>query len=285
MEGSGKLMRLLRVAVAAVVLGAGVAGAWGQASEIPSANAGASVTGTEKGRKLLDLMVAALGGDAWMHRNFWTIEGHSATFYKGKPNEGVTAYEEFHRSQPFAERIEIISKIGIFIATEKRDIVQVWTPENGYEITYRGKKELPKEIVADSKRRREHSLEAVIKVWLKEPGVVVVYEGTSMVEHHLSDRVTVLSPNNDAVTVELDEATHLPLSRRFEFRNDIYKDHDVDLEQYDDYHMMNGLMTALTITRFRNGDMTSQRFNTKVTYNKELAPALFDPDKALVKKK
>jgi len=112
-----------------------------------------------------------------------------------------------------------------------------------------------------------------------------VYEGTGMVERHLVDTVTVLSPNNDAITLQLDETTHLPLSRKFEYRNEKFKDHDVDEEQYDDYHMMGGFMTALKVTRYKNDDMVSQRYYDKVEYNKGLAAVLFDPDKALVKKK
>jgi hypothetical protein len=278
-------MRVWRGAILAAVLVGTAASAWAQASEIPSANAGASVKGADRGRKLLDLMVQALGGDAWLNRKDWTIEGRSASFYKGNPNLGVISYEEFHRKNPFAERIEIITKIGVFIPTAHRDIVQVWTPDNGYEVTYRGKKELPKLDVADFQRRRQHSVEAVVDTWLKQPGVEVVYEGTSMVERHLADKVTVLSANNDAVTLELDETTHLPLSRTFQFRNETYKDYDTDTEEYDDYHMMNGFITALTITRFRNGDMSSQRFYTKVTYNTSPAAVLFDPDKVLEKKK
>ena len=255
-----------------------------QASAIPSAGAPAA-TGEDRGRKLLEQMVQALGGDAWLHVRDWTIEGRAASFYKGKPNEGVTMFEEFHRAEPFGTRVEIISKLGVFIATEHRDIVQVYTPETGYEVTYKGKKELPADIVEEWKRRRAHSLESVVKTWLKEPGVEVVYDGTSMVERHLADKVTVLSAKNDAVTIELDETTHLPLKRTFEFRNETYKDRDVDVEEYDDYHPVQGLMTALTITRLRNDDIVSQRFYTKVTYNTGLSAALFDPNLVLKKKK
>ncbi|HZL26831.1 MAG TPA: hypothetical protein VFC39_09895 [Acidobacteriaceae bacterium] len=280
------MMRAVRNAILAMMVLTTAAVAHAQASDVPSADAGPSVTGNDRGRKLIALMVQALGGDAWINRKDWTIEGHAATFYKGNPNEGVIAYEEFHRAQPsFAERIEIITKIGVFIPTAKRDIVQVWTPDDGYEITYKGKKELPKIDVADFERRRAHSVESVVTDWLKRPGVEVVYEGTSIVERHLADKVTVLSPDNDAVTLELDETTHLPLAREFEYRDAVYKDHDDDREEYDDYHMQDGFMTALVTTRYRNGDMVSQRYYTKVTYNKDLSPALFDPDKLLEKHK
>jgi hypothetical protein len=113
---------------------------------------------------------------------------------------------------------------------------------------------------------------------------MVLAEGTSMVERRLADKVTILSANNDAVTIELDATTHLPLKRTFEWRNLQFKDHDEDAEQYDDYHVLQGLPTALTITRYHNGDMISQRFLSKVEYNSNLSPDLFNPDKLLKKK-
>ena len=36
-----------------------------------------------------------------------------------------------------------------------------------------------------------------------------------MVERRLADRVSVLTANNDAVTLDLDAATHLPIQRTF----------------------------------------------------------------------
>ena len=93
----------------------------------------------------------------------------------------------------------------------------------------------------------------------------------------------MLAATNDAVTIELDETSHLPLSRTFQSRNPLYRDFDEYVDQYDDYHPMQGIMTPLTITRLKNGDMVSQRFLTKVTYNTSLPADLFDPDRPLTK--
>jgi hypothetical protein len=106
---------------------------------------------------------------------------------------------------------------------------------------------------------------------------MIVAEGTTLVERHTADIVTVLSANNDAVTIHLDTTTHLPLRRTFEWRNEQFKDKDEDAEEYDEYHSIQGLQTPMTITRYHNGDMISQRFYTKVVYNAPLAPTLFDP--------
>jgi hypothetical protein len=113
---------------------------------------------------------------------------------------------------------------------------------------------------------------------------MVVYEGSSMVERRQTDQVSVLSADNDAVTIDLDATTHLPLRRTFQWRNTTFKDHDEDAEEYDDYHTIQGLPTALTLTRYHNGDMASQTFLTKVEYDVDLPTDAFTQS-VLIKKK
>ncbi|MBB5063401.1 hypothetical protein [Granulicella mallensis] len=272
------------IAIALLMLGSLPVQAYAQASAIPSAQSAPEAQGENRGRKLLDQMVTALGGDAWLNRVDWITYGKGATFYKGQANPYVSEFEEYTRAQPFGDRVVIVSKMGVFIPTSKRDIAEVWTLDNGYEITFRGKKELPKDDVEDFQRRRRHKLEVVVKDWLHQPDVLVTYEGTSMVGRRLADKVSVLTASNDAVTIDMDESTHLPLSRTFEWRNATYRDHDVDEEQYDGYQPVQGIMTPLIITRLHNGDMVTQRFLTKVVYNSKLSADLFDPDRPLEKK-
>ena len=251
-----------------------------QASDIPTAAPvqTAGKTPEERGRVLLDQMVAALGGPQWLNRTTMYQEGQTASFFRGAPTGSVVPFWSFRRfpasGQPDVERIEY---------TKKREVVHIWTKDAGYEVTYKGKTSLPKPQVEDGLRRRAHSIEEVVHTWMKQPGVMVVAEGTTMVERRMADKVTVLSANNDAVTIELDVTTHLPLRRTFEWRNETFKDHDEDREEYEDYHTIDGLPTALNITRYRNGDMAAQLFLKKVEYNKPIAPEMFDPNRPVKK--
>jgi hypothetical protein len=63
----------------------------------------------------------------------------------------------------------------------------------------------------------------------------------------------------------------------------VYKDLNTDVQEFDDYHVVQGIATAYSITLLHNGDMTGQRFLTKVAYNSKLAADLFDPDRPLEK--
>ncbi len=254
-----------------------------QASAIPSAQTSPDTNDPQAGRKLLDRMVEALGGAAWLNRTDYTADGQAGTFYKGTANPYVMKFERYIRLDPFGERQVIVSKQGVFIPTTKRDVAEIWTTDNGYEVTYRGKKALPQKDVDEFFLYQRHSLDTVMRKWLKQPGVLVTYEGTEMVERHIADKVTILTTGNDGVTIDLDEMTHLPISLTFKWRDPIYKDFNTEVQEYDDYHPVDGVMTPLTLTRFHNGDMTSQVYLTQVHYNIHFPADLLDPDRPLSK--
>jgi hypothetical protein len=261
-----------------------------QASDIPSA-APATVPGQtadQRGQNLINQMIAALGGDAWLNRATMQADGRTSTFFHGQPNPYTTDYHELRRfpgsGASEADRIGFLTDRGMILPGKKIDVVQIWKDGHGYEVTYKGQTELPKEQVEDYYRRRAHSVEEVVHSWIHAPGVMIVSEGTSMVERKLCDKVTVLTANNDAVTFELDTTTHLPIRRTFQWRNPQFNDYDEEQETYDDYHTIQGLPTALTITRYHNDDMTNQRYLSKVVYNLPADPSLFDPATLLKKK-
>jgi hypothetical protein len=261
-----------------------------QARDIPSAGPThpADQTQEQRGRKLLDQMLEALGGDAWLNRRNMRVYGHSGRFFQGAPNGIVIDFTATHQfpsgDRPEAQRIGFITDKSMILPGKKIDIVQIWINNTGHEVTYKGNTTLPKDQVEDFYRRQDHSIESIYRVWLKAPGVVVIDEGSTMVERRITERVTILSDNNDAVTVDIDAQTHLPRRRTFQWRNTTFKDHDEDAEEYDDYHTIQGLPTALTITRYHNGDMASQTFYTKAEYDVDLPPETFNPDILLKKK-
>jgi len=261
-----------------------------QASDLPSAAPASATTGqsdTDRGRQLIDQMIAALGGQAWLNRATIQMDGRTSSFFHGQPNPYITEYHEVRRlpasGQPEAVRVGFLTERGMILPGKKIDVVQIWTKGKGYEVIYKGQTDLPKEQVEDYYRRSAHSIETVVQDWLNAPGVMIVAEGTLMVERRLADRVSVLTANNDAVTLDLDAATHLPVRRTFRWRNTQFNDYDEEAESYDDYHTIQGLPTPMTVTRYHNGEMSNQRYLTKVVYNLPMDASLFDPSVVLKK--
>lgn len=231
-----------------------------------------------KAKELMQQMVTALGGDAYLHRQTWEMTGRVAGFFKNEA-QGYVPVWWFHQAVPGSYGLERTEQ------TKKRDVVTIWTADNGYELTFKGRKELPKEIVEDHFRLQKHSIDEVIRVWMKDPKAIFVYEGTSMVGRRMADKVTIVNAENDNVTIELEASSHLPLRRSFKWRNPTYKDFDYDAEEYEDYHVYEGVQTPLSITRYRNNDMVSQRFIQTVKYNTALPESYFDINRPYNKRK
>ena len=219
-----------------------------------------------KARAALDAMVKALGGDAWLNLKNTVREGHIAAFYHGNPDLGTTLFTECH-VWPDRDRYEY---------GKHKDVYQFYVGNKGIEITYRGAKDLPKEQLDDFLRRRDHSIEMAVKVWMKDPKTILIYEGQRMAERHMADQVTLISPENEAITIQMDVQTHLPLSRSFQWRDPVYKDKNTDVEEYADYHDVEGFPTAFSITRVRNDETTRQVYIDKVHYNVNLPEGFWD---------
>jgi anaerobic ribonucleoside-triphosphate reductase len=231
---------------------------------------------SKKARAALDDMIQALGGDQWLNYQNSYVEGRIAGFFQGKPTGATVRYWDWRTLD--AERIDLTEG-----KSDKHNWSQIFTGRNCWEITFRGKNPIPKDQCAEAIRRRDHSIEAAVHVWMKDPSTILMYEGQSLAERHLAQQVTLLNSDNDSITIQIDAMTHLPLRRTYYWRDPLYKDKNEETEEYDDYHNIDGIQTPFTITRLHNDDMTSQRFIFKAAYNVTMAADAFDADAAAAK--
>lgn len=234
-------------------------------------------TGDAKARQLLQQMVRAVGGERRMQRQDYRLDGRTSTFFKNAPT-GSTEYTLFHHplaGSTFEDRIEL---------TKKHDIVQIWTPAEGYEVTFKGRKDLPKEDRDAYFRRQQYSLDSLIATWVNDPNAIYIYGGQSLVARRQADAVTIINKNNESVTIDIETETHLPIRRSFKVRNPNYKDFDEDVEEYSDWHSESGTPVPYATTRYLNGDMVSERFVTRIDF-RPVDVALFSASAPLGKHK
>jgi hypothetical protein len=220
----------------------------------------------QKAYQVLNDMLRALGGDAWLNVRDMQNEGRTYGFYHGQPNSTGLPFWRFWE-WPDKERIEL---------TKQRDIVELFNGDKGYEITYKGTATQDPKELDEYLRRRDHSLEWVVRKWLSETGTTILYSGTAMVERNLADQVTVLNAANDSVTISIDGTTRLPVKVAYNWRDPEDRQFDDESTVFSNYKLMQGVQTPFSTVRYRNGEMTSQRFVTSVTYNANLAPTLFE---------
>jgi hypothetical protein len=242
--------------------------AWmGTVPLIARAQVDAAAKNAEKARTALNAMVQALGGDAWLNAKNRLLVGQIAAFFQGRPSPGTTKAYEFHE-WPDRDRIDL---------TSHRDVVEYFLGRQGWEVTYQGKKPMQADILSEYLRRRDHSIEVAVKVWMKDPNTILVYEGQRMAERHLAEQVTLISPQNESITILMDIQSHLPLQRSYQYRDPEYHDKNTDTEEYDGYRPVDGIQTPYTITRLKNDELQRQFFVTDAKYNQDLGADFWDP--------
>jgi hypothetical protein len=240
----------------------------GLSAQTPAASTGSNAA---KARAALDDMVQALGGNRWLDLRNSFVEGTLAAFYEGKPTGVNVRYWQW--TTPDEQRIDLTEK-----KHDRHNWVQIYAGQQCWEITWQGRKAMAKDVCDSAIRRRDHSIQTAVRVWMKNPSTLLIDDGQTLAERHLAEQVTLLDEGNDAITIQMDAETHLPLSCSWSWRDPVYHDRDTDVEEYADYHLIDGIPTPFTITRLHNGDVVQQHFILKAAYNVPLPPDGFDID-------
>jgi hypothetical protein len=242
---------------------------WGQAAIPPAETPQPIPVEQENARKaklLLDHMIQALGGQAYLSIQDISQEGRSYSFFHGQPNSVGVQFWRFYK-YPDKDRVEL---------TKKRDVIYVYNGDKAQEMTYKGTRAADAKELAEYLRRRQYSLDWVLRKWLVEPGIALFYEGATVAEQKPVEQVTVMNARNQGLTFFIDVSSHLPVKKSYSWRDATDKERNVEEEAYDNYKPVQGVMTPHSITRYYNGDMSAQRFLTSVSYNHGLSDSLFE---------
>lgn len=221
-----------------------------------------------KAKEFIDQAIQALGGQTFLTIRDREQQGRGYAFHHGRPSGGGNLFWSFTEF-PDKERVEI---------TKERDIAELYVGNKGWELTYKGAHPIEEKDLSDYLRRRRFSLDTVLRTWLTDPGVILLYEGNAIAAQHPAVQVTLINTKNESVTLYFDTDSHLPVKKSFEWRDPVDKQKNLEEEVYENYRQVAGIMAPYNVTRFFNGDMSSQRFLNSVTINQGLDQAMFDPN-------
>ena len=261
--------------------------AYGQAGATPPATAPATAPGSpsalnlndldnaHKARAVLDQTIKALGGEAYLTYQNKSEAGRYYPLYHGRTNSLGIPYN-YYVKYPDKDRFEVIHLRNVFLlywqvgnvqVKDKSDIVLVHNGAKGYETTFKGTAPQDPIDLTAYLRRREHSIDWLFRKWMNDPTVAFFYDGMVIVDGKATDQVTLLNSKNDAVTLNSDQNTHLPLKTSYSWRDPEDKQKNTEEEIYDNYRLEQMIVTPHSITRYFNGEMSYQRFINTAKYN------------------
>jgi hypothetical protein len=220
-----------------------------------------------KAKAAIEQAIQALGGQTYLTLRDREQQGRGYSFHHGRPNGSGGVFWSFTEF-PDKERVEL---------TKERDIAELYVGNKAWEITYKGPHPIEQKDLDDYLRRRRFSLDTVLRTWVNDPGVVLLFEGFAIAAQHPATQITLINSQNESVTLYFDSDTHLPVKKSFSWRDPTDRQKNVEEEVYENYRQVSGVMAPYNLTRYFNGDMTNQRFLNSVTINQGLDEAMFDP--------
>jgi hypothetical protein len=218
-----------------------------------------------KGKQILQQLITALGGPTYLDVKESQCEGRLAQFGHAGELIGYTPFKVYW-SFPDKNRTDF-SKKGV--------IVNVYNGDRGWTLDKGGVSELSGAQVADFQEQTKRDINNLLRVRLKEPGVVIRYGGQDIVDLKTVDWVEVVDSEQRDFRLAVDRTTHQLVRTVITIADDTSPDRNVETRIYTNYQLMDGVQTPLQITLDRNGRRINQVFFASCKYNVGYAPEFF----------
>lgn len=229
----------------------------------------------KKGREVANQVIAALGGDKFLHMQNRVSSGRIYGFFHDQ-------LSGLDLAQIYVEYLDSAPKGGIAIRErellgKKRDYSYLFLPTEGWDVTFRGARPVPDEDWERYIRTNRNDILYMLRYRLNEPGMQIEYVGTDM---YISRHVEILEltdSTNLTVRVYLDHNTMLPIHQTFSWFDDKMKMHNDEATDFDKYRDAGGgVMWPYSIERSRNGYKVYQQFAEQVQVDQKLPPNIFE---------
>lgn len=250
-----------------------------------AAQLSAADTAEQRGRKVIDEAIAALGGDAFMHMQNRVESGRAYTFWSSRLS-GTNLAKIYTRyltpsgpPVPGQLQVEERESFGTNVRgrfEEQYGFVLFTAKPEAWEVTFRGARPLEDDQLARYKDATLHNFLYIVRERLKEPDVSFYSLGADFINSRPVDIVQVTCADNVPVTVYFDQLTKLPVRQTYKHRNEEYHDMDTEVTEYARFRDIGGgVQWPHDIRRDRNGDKIYEMFSDSIEINQDLGDELF----------
>ena len=233
-------------------------------------------TNQDRGKRIVDEAVAALGGDNFLRMQDRIESGRAYSFYREELN-GLSLAKIYTRylirPEPPVPGFFGVREREAF--GKKQDSAVILFDGQGYDITFRGARPLAEDRLERFKESTLRNIFYILRQRLGEPGLIMEYRGSDVVENQSVDIVDITDADNRTVTVYFSHVTHLPAKQVTYRRDPQTKERVEEVTRYSKYRDVSGVMWPYDIQRERDGEKIYQMYSDSVVINKDLTDNLF----------
>jgi hypothetical protein len=217
----------------------------------------AAETQQERGKRVIERCIQALGGDAFRQMPGLLQIGSAYSFYDDQisglsPAKIYTKYLD--AGQPFREVQR--QELG-----KKGDEQVILTATEGWDVTYRGAEPIPADRIERFKEGLLTDIFYILRIRLNEPNMSWFSKGADVVENQPVEIVDYYDADNRTVTVWIHSSTWLPVKQLVKRWDPVYKERRDEITRFTKYgDAGNGVVWPHTIQRDRDNEKTFQLY-------------------------
>jgi hypothetical protein len=224
-------------------------------------------TAQERGKRVIDECVQALGGDAFLRLQNRVESGRAYSFYR-EALSGLSIATIYTRyDSGVTDTAHELAQHERQNFDKKQDYGVLFGAQEGWDVTYRGARPLPKDTYARYKATTLHDIFYILRVRLHEPGMIFERRASDVLDNVPVEIIDITDADNDTTTVYIHQSTKLPVRQVFYRRDPITKDKIEEVTLYTKYRNVDGIQWPFTIERERNGEKIFQIFSNEVEMN------------------
>jgi hypothetical protein len=235
--------------------------------------ASAAETAAERGKRVVDEALRALGGDAFLRMQDRVESGRGYGFYREQLS-GLAIVKIYTRYlAPVPGQIAIRERDA---QGKKEDSVVLFTENGAWEMSFRGARPVTDLRYANYKDSTLRNIFYILRQRLDEPGLAFYSQGMDMYENRPVEIVDITDAANLTVTVYFDQLTKLPTRQAFKRRNPEYKDFDTEVTVFSNFRDVGGgVRWPCATRRERNGEKILEVYSDSIEINHGLKDDLF----------
>ena len=232
-------------------------------------------TAQERGKRVLNECLQALGGDRFLNMQNREESGRAYSFYREQLS-GLSIAKIYTRYESVSDSAHELAVRERENFGKKEDYGVLFGEKEAFDISFRGARPLPDDRFARYKETTIRDIFYILRMRLHEPGMIFESRGADVLQNAPVEIVDINDADNRTTTVYFHQITKLPVRQVFNRRNAVTKEKDEEITVYSKYRDVgNGVQWPFAIERVRNQEKTFEIFSESVTINKNLPDSLF----------
>jgi hypothetical protein len=221
-------------------------------------------TPEQRGKRVVDECVEALGGDRFLNMENRVESGRAYSFYREKLTGLSIATIYTHYDSGVTDTAHQLAQRERDNYGKKEDYGTLFTGKEAWDITYRGARPLPEDRFARYLDTTLRDIFYILRIRLHEPGWIYESKGADVIENRGVEIVDLTDADNRTTTVYFDHITKLPVRQVFYRRDSVTKDKNEEVTHFTKYRDTGGVQWPFAIERDRNGEKIYEIFSTSV---------------------